>query len=171
MTTPPPQGQNPFAQGQNPYGQQAPQGGGNPYGQQPQGGGNPYGQQPGQPGGVPPQYAGTPAPPPAPKRSMKTYLRIGIAVVAVIVVAGSWWASRDDAQAAEVGDCMSIGNEKSSTNPDLEVVDCGDSKAKYKVVERKDGSTGSCDLSKYSKYTQSGGKGDSFTLCLEEYKG
>ncbi|RII06930.1 hypothetical protein DSC45_34840 [Streptomyces sp. YIM 130001] len=189
MTTPPPQGQNPFAQGQNPYGQQPPQGGGNPYGQQPQGGGDPYGQPQGggdpygqqppqgggnpygqQPGGVPPQFGGTPPPPAAPKRSIKTYLRIGVAVVAVIVVAVTWFASRDDAQAAKAGDCMSIGNEKSATDPDLEVVDCGDSKAKYKVAERKDGSGQSCDRSKYAEYRQTG-DGDNFTLCLTEYKG
>ncbi|NBE52800.1 hypothetical protein GUY60_15460 [Streptomyces sp. YC537] len=90
-------------------------------------------------------------------------------VVGLIVIGGGWIASRDDAQAAEVGSCMSLGDASSSTDPDLEVVDCGDSKAKYKVAEKKDGATGGCDRTKYSEYTQSG-DGDSFTLCLEDYK-
>ncbi|SDK81755.1 LppU/SCO3897 family protein [Streptomyces indicus] len=150
MTTPP-QGQNPFAQGQNPYGQQpAPQ-------------------------GVPQQQSpyinqgGAPVPPPAPARSkFKLYKNIAIGVIAVAVIGGGYIASRDDANTAAVGDCMSISNEDSATNVDLEVVDCGDSKAKYKVAEKKDGS-GSCDRTKYAQYNESG-DGESFTLCLTPLK-
>ncbi|MFI7408258.1 hypothetical protein ACIBU0_06270 [Streptomyces sp. NPDC049627] len=156
MTTPPPQG-NPFAQGQNPYGQ----------GQPPQGG---YPQQPGQPGfpqqGAP--YAPVPPAQPARKWTFKKIKNIVVAVVVVCVAIGGFIASRDDANTAKVGDCMSIGNPDSITDPDLEVVDCGDSKAAYKVAEKKDGTTAGCDRNKYSEYTQSG-DGDSFTLCLEEY--
>ncbi|WP_329120053.1 LppU/SCO3897 family protein [Streptomyces sp. NBC_01465] len=162
MSTPPPQGQNPYAQ------QPA-----NPYGQQPQGG-NPYGQQ--QPG-VPPQQSpymnqggpipqapmGTPTRPSAFKR----FKTIGLVVIVAIMAIVGWVASRDDADTAKVGDCMSISNPDSATDPDLEVVDCGDAKAKYKVAEKKDGS-GDCDRTKYSQYRESGK--DSFTLCLADYK-
>ncbi|MET9566963.1 LppU/SCO3897 family protein [Streptomyces tauricus] len=158
MTTPPPQGQNPFAQGQpaegNPYGQQQPQG--NPYGQQPPQG---YPQQPNAP------YA--PVAPEPPKRNFKKYLRFAVPVVVLIVAVGGWLASRDDASSAKVGDCMSIGNPNSTTDPELEVVDCGNSKAAYKVEQKKSDDSG-CDRTKYAEYTETGGSSD-FTLCLSEY--
>jgi hypothetical protein len=161
VTTPPPQGQNPFAQGQQPYGQ--PQGQA-PY--PPQGG---YPQQPGQPGF--PQQGTVPfAPvPPQPSRkpSFKTIKNIVIAVVVVGVAIGGYIASRNDADTAKVGDCMSISNPNSATDPGLEVVDCGSSKAKYKVAQKKDDNSG-CDRTKYSEYTETGGS-DDFTLCLEDY--
>ncbi|QOV37116.1 hypothetical protein IM697_01210 [Streptomyces ferrugineus] len=169
MTTPPPQG-NPFAQGQNPYAQ-----GQQPYGQPqqgqapypPQGG---YPQQPGQPGfpqqGAP--YAPVPPEPSGRKWTFKKVKNIVMVVVVAGMVIGGYIASRDDADTAKVGDCMSIGNPNSATDPDLEVVDCGDSKAAYKVADKKDGTSGSCDRTKYAEYTQSG-DGDSFTLCLEKY--
>ncbi len=163
MSTPPPQGQNQFAQGQNPYGQQAPPQGG--YGYPPQ-----QGQQPGVPPQPSPYFnqgAPGPIPPQRPRRSGKTYLRIGGAIVGLIVIVGGWYASRDDADTAKVGDCMSIGNPDDSSNPDLEVVDCGSAKAKYKVAQKKDG-TGGCDHTKYSEYTESG-DGSDFTLCLTDY--
>ncbi|WP_128802393.1 MULTISPECIES: hypothetical protein [unclassified Streptomyces] len=160
MTTPPPQGQNPFAQGQQPYGQPQAQA---PY--PPQGG---YPQQPGQPG-FPPQggapYA--PVPPQRPKRPIKQYLRIGIAVVAVIAAGIGYLASRHDPDTAKVGDCMSISNPNNTTDPGLKVVDCTSSKAKYKVVQKKSNDSG-CDRTKYSEYTETGGS-DDFTLCLEDY--
>ncbi|CAL9506299.1 hypothetical protein [Streptomyces sp. Tu 3180] len=159
MTTPPPQG-NPFAQGQQqPYGQ--PQGQA-PY--PPQGG---FPQQAGQPGFPPP---GAPVPPQQPRRklSFKTIKNIVIAVVVVSVAVGGYIASRDDANTAKVGDCMSISDPNSTTDPGLEVVDCSDSKAKYKVAEKKDGTLDGCDRTKYSEYTETGGS-DDFTLCLEDY--
>ena len=172
MSTPP-QGQNPYTPGQG-YGQQPP----------PPQGGYGYPPQPGQPG-MPPQQgqpgmplqpspyinqgAPAPMPPQRPKRSVKTYLRIAGFVIIICVAVGSWWASRDDADTASVGDCMSIGNPGNTTDPDLEVVDCSDSKARYKVVERKDGVGGGCDRTKYSEYRETGG-GDSFTLCLTDHK-
>ncbi|MFD0416501.1 hypothetical protein [Streptomyces sp. NPDC127108] len=173
MSTPPPQGQNPFAQGQQPYGQQ-PQGGA-PYGQ-PQGGGDPYSQAPGQP--YPPQpgapqqpgvpfYQGGPDPQ-APRKSKKKLIFsiVGVAIVALIA-GGAVLAGKDEAAAAEVGDCMSVGNPTSSTDPDLKIVDCGDSDAAYKVAEKKD--SGTCDITKYATYRESG-RGDDFTLCLSKLK-
>ncbi|MET7701875.1 MULTISPECIES: LppU/SCO3897 family protein [unclassified Streptomyces] len=178
MTTPPPQGQNPFAQGQQPYGQapqgQAPYGqppqGQAPYGQQPPQG---YPQQPGQPGfpqqGSPYMGQGAPVPPPPSRRpKFKTIKNVVIVVVALGAVLFGWIASRDDADTAKVGDCMSIGNPDSTTDPDLEVVDCSSSKAKYKVEQKKDGSSASCDRTKYAEYSESG-DGSNFTLCLSPY--
>ncbi|TLS40735.1 hypothetical protein FE633_39785 [Streptomyces montanus] len=156
MTTPPPQGQNPFAQGQPPQGQ-------NPFaqGQPPQGQTAPQGypQQPAAP------YA--PVPPQRPKRGIKQYLRIAVVIVGLIAAGIGWMASRDDANTAKVGDCMSIGNPDSATNPELEVVDCGSSKAAYKVEQKKSDDSG-CDRNKYAEYTETGGSSD-FTLCLSEY--
>lgn len=160
MTAPTPQGQNPFAQGQNPYAQdQQPYGqpqAGNPYGQQP------YPQQPGQPG-----FATAPMQPQRPKRGFKFFLRIGIVVAALVAAGIGFIASQDDANTAKVGDCMSISNPDSATDPGLEVVDCTNSKAKYKVAEKKNDTSG-CDRTKYSEYTETGG-GDDFTLCLQDY--
>lgn len=152
MTTPP-QG-NPFAQGQQ---QQ-------PYGQPPQGG---FPQQAGQPGFPPP---GAPVPPAQPQRKwgFKKIKNIVVAVVVVCVAVGGYIASRDDANTAKVGDCMSISDPNNTTDPGLEVVDCSDSKAKYKVAEKKDGTSEGCDRTKYSEYTETGGS-DDFTLCLADY--
>ena len=160
MTTPPPQGQNPFAQGQQPYGQ--PQGQA-PY--PPQGGY--YPQQPGQPG-FPPQgtapYAALPQQ--RPKRGVKQYLRIGVVIVALIAAGVGYFASRHDPDTAKVGDCMSISNPDSTTDPGLKVVDCGSSNAKYKVAEKKSDDSG-CDRTKYAEYTETG-RSD-LTLCLSPY--
>ncbi len=171
MTTPPPQGQNPFAQGQQPYGQ--PQDG-NPYAQQAAQG---YPQQ-GQPG-VPQQpspYIGAPAPAPQqPRRGIKQYFRIAGFVVVALVIAGGWWASRDDAQAAAVGDCMHRGS-TNDNNPDLEVVDCSDASAQYKVLAKIEGSFTSLTADKKCSeeasdfqyaYTETGGD-TSFLLCLKD---
>ncbi|WTI68518.1 hypothetical protein OHT01_20245 [Streptomyces sp. NBC_00358] len=166
MTTPPPQGQNPFAQGQPPYGQ--PPQGQVPYGQQPpQGYPQAYPQQPGQPGFPQQPAAGfAPVPPQRPKRGVKQYLRIGIVVCAVIAAGVGYLASRHDPDTAKVGDCMSISNPDNATDPGLKVVDCGSSKAKFKVAQKKSDSSG-CDRSKYAEYTETGGSSD-FTLCLSE---
>ncbi|MFI6490445.1 hypothetical protein [Streptomyces sp. NPDC050564] len=161
MTTPPPQGQNPFAQGQPAYGQ--PPQGQAPYGQQPPQG---YPQQPSQPG-FPQQGAPyTAVPPQRPKRGIKQYLRIGIAIVALIAAGVGYLASRHDPDTAKVGDCMSISDPNNPTDPGLKVVDCSSSKAKYKVAQKKSDNSG-CDRTKYAEYTETG-KND-FTLCLSEY--
>jgi hypothetical protein len=161
VTTPPPQGQNPFAQGQQPYGQ--PPQGQAPYGAPPQG----YPQQPAQPG-FPQQgpipYA--PVAPQRPKRGVKWYLRIVVVVCALIAAVVGYISSRHDPDTAKVGDCMSISNPDSSTDPGLKVVDCTSPKAKYKVAEKKSDNSG-CDRTKYAEYTETGK--DDFTLCLSEY--
>ncbi|MHC3470295.1 LppU/SCO3897 family protein [Streptomyces sp. 7R007] len=180
MSTPPSQGQNPFAQGQQPYGQpqgQAPyppQQGQAPY--PPQGG---YPQQPGQPG-FPQQGAAPYAPvPPQPKRklSFKTIKNIVIVVAAAGIAIGGWIASRDDANTAKVGDCMHRGSTNDS-DPDLEVVDCSSAKAQYTVLAKIEGTfTDSVAQTKCEAqakdfqyiYTESG-DGSDFLLCLKDYK-
>lgn len=178
VTTPPPQGQNPFAQGQNPYGQ--PQGRA-PY--PPQGG---YPQQPGQPGvpqqpGFPQQggspYASVPPQPSGRKLSFKTIKNIVIGVVVIGVIIGGFLASRDDANSAAVGDCMHRGS-TSNNNPDLEVVECGSADAQYVVLAKIEGSytTDAVASSKCEAkakdfqyvYTESG-DGSDFLLCLKDY--
>ncbi|WJV47551.1 LppU/SCO3897 family protein [Streptomyces flavofungini] len=114
-----------------------------------------------------PFYQGGPDPQ-APRKSKKKlkFSIVGVAVVALIA-GGVVLAGKDEAAAAEVGDCMSVGNPTSSTDPDLKIVDCGDSKAAYKVAEKKD--SGTCDITKYATYRESG-RGDDFTLCLSKLK-
>jgi hypothetical protein len=116
MSTPPPQGQNPFAQGQNPYAQaqgaptQAP---------------------------FPPQGAAPVPPQPQSRRSKFKLIKnivIGIAVVSVAV--GGYIASRDDADQAKVGDCLKSA---SSSTDRMEVVDCSSSEAETKVLKKIDG--------------------------------
>jgi hypothetical protein len=172
VTTPPPQGQNPFAQGQQPYGQAPGQA---PY--PPQGG---FPQQPGQPGfpqqgaapyaPVPPQQTGR-------KLSFKTIKNIVIAVAVVGIAVGGFIASRDDANTASVGDCMHRGSSDDS-NPDLEVVDCSSGKAQYTVLAKIEGTfSGTTAESKCAaeakdfqySYTESG-DGSDFLLCLKDYK-
>ncbi len=172
MTTPPPQG-NPYAQGQP----QAPQ---QPQGQNPFSQGQPgFPQQAGQPGFPPPgaPYAPVPPQPARRKPSFKTLKNIVIAVVIVGVAVGGYIASRDDATTAAVGDCMHRGN-SSDTDPDLEVVDCGDASAQYVVLAKVEGSFS--ELTAESKcaekardfqysYTESG-SGSDFLLCLKDTK-
>ncbi|MEU8590560.1 hypothetical protein AB0C59_26690 [Streptomyces sp. NPDC048664] len=162
MTTPPSQGQNPYAQPPTaPLGQQPGQPGVPPqqFGQA----GIPP-QQFGQPGvppqgfgqpGVPPQggapYApfpnqGGPAPAPVPpqKKSKKALRVIGsILVVAIVLVVKfgigfglRWWADETDAETTSVGSCMH--NDGTESNADLKEVDCSSSQAQYKVVEKFD---------------------------------
>lgn len=183
MTTPPPQGQNPYAQ-------------------QPAA---PMGQQPGQPGvppqqagyaGAPPQggYAGgppqggpyapfpnqgapAPIPPQAPaKRGSKKALRIVGTIIVAIIVLGvkfgiGWWASETDAETTSVGACMH--NDGTDSNAKLNEVDCSSSDAQYKVVQKFDGSSddSKCQDVKASTiaYVQSGG-GHDVVLCLAETK-
>ncbi|MEU6108493.1 hypothetical protein ABZ853_08835 [Streptomyces albidoflavus] len=173
MTTPPPQGQNP-------YGQQPPQGQ-NPYSQpqqpgQPQQGVPPQGQPQGFPQQGPYAAPGMPgAAPEPPAKNKKNILRIVGAVIALAVIGGGWWASQDDAKAAAVGDCMHRGSDDDN-NPDLEVVECGSDQAEYKVLAKIEGKfTGMVAQSKCEAeaegfkyaYTETGGS-KSFVLCLDD---
>ncbi|MCN9242046.1 hypothetical protein NGF19_14815 [Streptomyces sp. RY43-2] len=164
MTTPPPQGQNPYAQQPTP----------------------PMGQQPGQPG-VPPQgpYApfpnqGAPAPMPPQagpgKRVSKKAMRvIGTIIVAVLVIGlkfgAGWFLNRNDAETTSVGACMH--QEGTTSDPDLKEVDCSSSDAQYKVVEKFDGSKDQdkCEGVKDAEfaYFQYGG-GHDVVLCLKTNK-
>ncbi|WP_055493962.1 hypothetical protein [Streptomyces sp. TP-A0356] len=164
MTTPPPQGPNPYAQ-------------------QPT---MPVGQQPGQPG-VPPQgpYApfpnqGAPAPVPPQagpgKRGGKKALRIVGAIIVAIIALGvkfgiGWWANQTDAETTSVGACMH--NDGTDFKPDLKEVDCSASGAQFKVIQKFDNSS---DENKCKAVTDStvyyvqSGAGHDVVLCLKETK-
>lgn len=166
MTTPPPQGQNPFAQGQQPYGQPQAQA---PY--PPQGG---YPQQPGQPG-FPPQggapYAPAPPSPPT-KRFNKKLLRIvGIIVLAIIIGVVKWQLGKTDAETTSVGSCLH--NQGTQSDPKLKTVDCSSGDAQYKVVEKFDDTSddSKCDAVKEAEiaYYQTGDNHD-VVLCLKAVK-
>ncbi|NNN31937.1 hypothetical protein HLK59_16505 [Streptomyces sp. S3(2020)] len=164
MTTPPPQGQNPYAQGQQPQAPYPPQGG------------NPFAQ--GQPG-VPPQggapYAPVPPEQPRRKLSFKTIKNIVIVLAVAGIAIGGYISSRDDANTAAVGDCMHRGS-TNDNDPDLEVVDCTSSKAEYTVLAKIEGTfSGSLAETKCAAeakdfqyvYTETG-DGSNFLLCLKD---
>jgi hypothetical protein len=150
VTTPPPAGQNPYAQPPAPQGQQ------------------PYAPFPNQ---------GAPVPPPAPAgRGGKKVLRIlGIIVVGLLVLGVKfgigWWADRTDAETTSVGSCMH--NEGTDINPDLQEVDCSASEAEFQVVEKFDDTSDDtkCEAVKEAtiSYYQVGG-GHNVVLCLKETK-
>jgi hypothetical protein len=160
VSTPPPQGQNPFAQGQNPYAQAAPQ-------------------QPGQPGvpqqpyaPMPQQGAPVPPPAPAPKRFSKMLLRIGgFVVIAIIIAVVKWQMGKTDAETTAVGSCMH--NKGTMSQADLETVDCSSSDAQYSVIGKFDDTsdTDKCDTVKGTEiaYYQVG-DGHDLVLCLKEIK-
>ncbi|MEU2287366.1 hypothetical protein ABZ614_36585 [Streptomyces sp. NPDC013178] len=169
MTTPPPQGQNPFAQGQQPYGQPQAQ---VPY--PPQGG---YPQQPGQPG-FPPQGAApyAPVPPQQPRRkvSFKTIKNILLVVAVAVMAIVGYITSQDDAKRAEVGDCLKSPSSSASDDV-LEVVDCSSSGAEVKVLKKVKGHytelTAETECRKVSgatSYYAETGDGDEFLLCLKD---
>lgn len=151
MTTPPPQGQNPYAQQPAPMGQQQPQ---------------PYGQFPGQ---------GAPVPPPAPPQRNKKLKRVlgvvGMIVVAIIVKVGigAVFSSDTEAESTSVGACMH--NDGTDTKPDLSEVDCTSSDAQYKVVQKFDDTSddSKCEAVKEAtvSYYQIG-TGHNVVLCLKE---
>ncbi|WP_327316350.1 LppU/SCO3897 family protein [Streptomyces sp. NBC_01235] len=169
MSTPPPQGQNPFAQqGQQPYGQ--PQGQA-PY--PPQGG---YPQQPGQPGYPTAPYGAVPPEQPRRKVSFKLIKNVVVVIAVIGVAIGAYISSQDDANTAAVGDCMHRGN-SDDDNPDLEVVKCDSSQAQYIVLAKVEGTysqlTADSKCEEKAKdfqysYTESG-DGSNFLLCLKDY--
>lgn len=193
MTYPPQQG--PGAYGHpDPYAQQPQQ----PYPPQPGYGypqqQQPYPQQPQQPQqgyGHPQPHATQPyplqqqwgaPPPPPPTRSsgggglgIKNILKIIVAVLGVIAFAVFYFMGQDDADQAEAGDCLK--NSGSTITPDLEVVECGDAKAVFKVVEVHPNTTdtnvcnGKADRG-YFEQTSGGRRssGKQFVLCLNDIK-
>ncbi len=183
----PPQGPNPYGQapyGQNPYPQGPPPQA--PYGQpqagyaQPQQPQAPYGYQQPQPGyPAPPQQpymqGGAPVPPPRPakNRSPKAILK-GIGIVFVLIAFAFFWiTSLDDADSAEVGDC--VKKSASSLDDGLKVVDCGTSEAQYKVTavhnDTSDPSVCPAGESAYSKSVQRRKRADThMVLCLTPAK-
>jgi hypothetical protein len=183
---PPPGQQPPYGQrppqtppGGQPYGGPPPQGPpqGQPYGGPPQG--QPYGAPgggqgafgppggPSGPGGAPPASYPTPPPPPAPvgkKSSTGTIIKIVLGVVVIGVVAVfaimNWGKSASSSQA---GDCIKV-NTASSTNADVEKIDCNSKDAAYKVASTQDDASASCPEGNYVSYTETG-SGD-LLLCL-----
>jgi hypothetical protein len=93
--------------------------------------------------------------------------------VACVVLYGGYVTWFGGASTADAGDCLHAGNAAATGvisvgDPEFEIVDCGDSQAQFRVVDRQSGTDGTCD-EPYSRYTQ-GGAGRDFTLCLERLK-
>jgi hypothetical protein len=63
---------------------------------------------------------------------------------------------------AQPGDCIKV-NVASSTNADVEKVDCSSAEAIYKVATREEDSAGSCPNEQYVQYTEEG----QLLLCLQ----
>jgi hypothetical protein len=63
---------------------------------------------------------------------------------------------------AQPGDCIKV-NIASSTNADVETVDCSTAEAIYKVATREETDTGSCPNDQYVSYTEEG----QLLLCLQ----
>lgn len=159
MTTPPPQGQNPYAQQPAPTAPQQ---------------GQPQGQPPFQ--GAPFQGQGMPTPPPpAPaKRAGKKVARI-VGIIAIAVVVGlvkwgiGWWFTSTDAETTSVGACMH--NDGNDAKPDLNEVDCSSSQAQYKVVQKFDGTSDDSKCESVQDATISYyqiGNGHNVVLCLKD---
>ncbi len=188
MTYPPQQGPGPYGQ-PGPYAQQ-PQG----YPPQP---GYGYPQQQAQPpyGGAPQQQMYPPQPPmqmqpppqqqwsapPAPQArsggwGVMKILKAIVVVIVLIACAVGYFLSRNDADHAEVGDCLK-NNGTTAATLDLQVVDCGATGAAYKVVEVIPGTLdssrcqGKADMGYYEQTRGSRRRsGKQFVLCLNQIK-
>jgi hypothetical protein len=71
-------------------------------------------------------------------------------------------ADAGDAIDAQPGDCIKV-NVASSTNADVETIDCSTPEAIYKVATREETDTGSCPNDQYVSYTEEG----QLLLCLQ----
>ncbi|MGW1889817.1 LppU/SCO3897 family protein [Streptomyces sp. NPDC002004] len=101
-------------------------------------------------------------------------VRIAVIVIAVIGASVWWFVKKDEPYtppkdttsewAAEVGDCMQ--NHGTDDDPDLQVVDCSDSKAQYKVEQTH---ADTCEPGQ-TKYTQTRRGRVLLTLCMSEIK-
>ncbi|MDX2648103.1 hypothetical protein PV341_31945 [Streptomyces sp. PA03-1a] len=139
---------------------------------------NPYNQQPpapyGAPAGNPYSVPGPPAPAPRRRIGVKGIVRGVVSLVVIgFVVYGGYTTWFGGAATADAGDCLHAGNAAATGvisvgDPEFEIVDCGDAKAQFKVVDRQSGTDGTCE-DQYQRYTQ-GGSGRDFTLCLEPLK-
>jgi hypothetical protein len=123
------------------------------------------------PGGTPPA-AYPPPPPPAPvgkPNRTGTFIKIGIAVVVIGIVAffviKNWGTA---ASSAEVGDCIKVNN-ASISDADVNKVECTDPAAAYRVGSTSDDASAKCpggDDAAYVGYTETGGRGSDLLLCL-----
>lgn len=175
----PQRGQQPPPYGQQQYGGQQQFGGQQQYGGQPGYGQQPYGQQappppPPPPFGQQPASSGDDFPAPSPagpaRRSPKQRL---IAIIAtVVLVAGGaaayFYFNRNSASQAQTGDCIKVLS-ASTTDANVEKIDCADPAAVFKVAKKLDNDTDECpDANAYEKYQQTG-RGQDFALCLMLY--
>ncbi|MCG8916740.1 hypothetical protein L6E12_13155 [Actinokineospora sp. PR83] len=168
----PPGGQPQYGQapgGQPQYGPGTPPGGQPQYGQVP---GTPPqgvpGQQPPPPFGQQPVQvdAMPPGPPPTPPKKSKGRL-IGLAIVAVVVVVIGILAVVNltkSPASADAGDCIKVNN-ASTTDADVEKIDCGSAEAVLQVAKKLDSASAKCPEGNYQQYT-SEGRGSDFSLCL-----
>ncbi|WP_146214519.1 hypothetical protein [Streptomyces sp. ICBB 8177] len=168
MTTPPPQGTNPYAQPPQQGAYPPPPQPGSyppPQGQFPQQGGFP--QQPGP--GYPAPTVGFPPSAPAPKKRIGR-LGIRLIIVAVLLVIGGGIAyfNHDDSQTLKAGDCAK--NAGSDSDPKLDKLACSDSNATYKVLKKVAGSDDPEIACAGVAGTDTGfyetENGSSFVLCL-----
>ncbi|MGW0389484.1 LppU/SCO3897 family protein [Streptomyces sp. NPDC003042] len=181
MTYPPQQG-NPYGQQQPPQGQPPQPGYGYPqqqaqqppYGGGPQQG-NPYGQQQPPQGQPQQQWSAQPPAPPARRRmGVMTILKIIAGVIVAIMCVVGYFASKDDADKAKVGDCLK--NNGTTISPDLQVVKCGGADATYKVVEVIPDTIdsakceGKSDIGYHEQTSGRRSSGKQFVLCINEIK-
>ncbi|MPZ80153.1 MAG: hypothetical protein GEV28_07060 [Actinophytocola sp.] len=82
-------------------------------------------------------------------------------MVLAVVVVGVIWSQTKSASSAETGDCIKVNN-ASTTNADIEKIDCTTQEAVYKVGAKKESDTDSCPEGDYVEYTEE----DGFKLCL-----
>jgi hypothetical protein len=97
--------------------------------------------QPGQPGQPGQPVPGVPDEP-APVKKKSGLVRVVVTLVVIgAIAAGGWWFTRDNAVNAQVGDCLA-GTTPEELNADkLKKVDCTQSDAGFKVVERVENKT------------------------------
>ncbi|RKT52296.1 LppU/SCO3897 family protein [Saccharothrix australiensis] len=119
------------------------------------------------PPGFPGPQPGYPAPP-AKKRTpggAKALIGVVGLLIVGIVVAGLIAGVGSPGRAA-VGDCIKVKS-ASSTNADVETVDCASPDAAFKVAANLGSSTDACPSGDYSEYRDRGGRrSNGFKLCL-----
>jgi hypothetical protein len=126
---------------------------------------------PGQAGSYPPPGTpGGPVMPPAPgeqpKKSGVPRVILGVAVVVIVVLGVVLYIvnRQSDPATAAVGDCVRV-NSVSTTDADLDKVDCTDPDAAYKVTAT--GTDESCDTAESTYYEENKDGDTTTTLCLQ----